>query len=278
LQKRSPNHFVRRVHISPAEILTHFSAKNPDFVGNQAFSPQNGLNKMDLTPAWSKKILWRGLLSMSREQIYHSIILKKQPYREADEIITLYTLELGKLRVLARSLKAAKSKLQQSLQALFLVEVRTAGSRDFPQVIGAEVIQSFAGIRENLRAAKYAFYACELALKFSPDEQKNEPLYFLLRDFFNFLDGCGPDEVLMAPGLAKFKLDLLDAVGLAVPPAGLPSGEAKLLFGELSRSPFANLAVLTLNSASLSALQKYLSQFILKELEREVKSESLMEI
>ncbi len=215
---------------------------------------------------------------MAREQIYHSLILKKQPYREADEIITLYTLELGKLRVLARSLKAAKSKLQQSLQSLFLVDVRTAGSRDFPQVIGAEVVQSFAGIRENLQAAKYAFYACELALKFSPDEQKNEPLYFLLRDFFGFLDGCGPNEDLMAPGLAKFKLGLLEAVGLAVPIAGLPSGDLKLLFMELQQKPFANLIFLPQTLPGMPVLQKYLSQFILKELEREVKSESLMGI
>src|ERR1700679_4253725 len=103
---------------------------------------------------------------MAHEQLYHSIILKKQPYLEADEIITLYTLELGKLRVLARSLKAAKRKLQQSMQSLFVVDVRTAGSRDFPKVIGAEVVQSFSGIRESLESAKYAFYACQLALKF----------------------------------------------------------------------------------------------------------------
>ena len=46
-----------------------------------------------------------------REQHYSAIILKKQPYREGDEIITLFTKEGGKIRCLAKSVKSPKSKL-----------------------------------------------------------------------------------------------------------------------------------------------------------------------
>ncbi len=60
---------------------------------------------------------------MPRENTYLSIILKKQAFKEADELITVYTKEAGKLRVLAKSIKSPKSKLQHGLQVLFLVKI-----------------------------------------------------------------------------------------------------------------------------------------------------------
>ncbi len=211
---------------------------------------------------------------MSHEQIYHSIILKKQPYNEADEIITLYTLELGKIRVLAKSSKAAKSKLQHALQSLFLVEITVAGSKDFPKVIGAEIKQPFSALRENLDAVKQAFYAVELALKFSPDEQVNRPMFFLLQDFFEFLD----KHKNLPFGLAKFKIMLLEALGLGLSLEQVALLEVKDLFMTLKKSSFVSVANLSAPVESLNLLQRQLSDFIGYQLEREVKSEKFMEM
>ena len=54
-----------------------------------------------------------------REIKHTGIILKKQPLGEADELITLFTKEQGKVRVLAKSVKSAKSKLQQNCRLCF---------------------------------------------------------------------------------------------------------------------------------------------------------------
>src|SRR5947208_3391870 len=71
---------------------------------------------------------------MPRENTYQAMILKKQAYAEADEIITFFTFEHGKVRALAKSVKSPKSKLQQKLQALFLVQVTLSHSK-FPKII-----------------------------------------------------------------------------------------------------------------------------------------------
>jgi DNA repair protein RecO len=244
---------------------------------------------------------------MSRETTYQSIILKKQPFGEGDEIITLYTREAGKLRVMAKSTKFSKSKLQHALQSLFLTAITTVGNKGLPKVIGAEVKNAFFHIRENLEAAKISFYAIELALKFTPDEEKNESLFSLLEAFFHFLDSNTDHPETVAMGLAKFKIEFLRSLGLGiqVPPAGAVSnyvgfsnsrggffldagavdyvpvqGRTLEQFMELEQLPFLEISSHAHNNEqsaeSLGELQKLLSGFIVYQLERDVKTESLL--
>lgn len=204
---------------------------------------------------------------MSRELKLTAIILKKQPFKEGDEIITLFTKELGKIRVLAKSVKSPKSKLQQKLQALFLVDVIVTQG-NFPKIIGAEPIKVFQAMRENLQAMKMAFYAIELVLKLTADEQKNEALFNLLEAFLEFLDFEKNRQILNL-GLVKFKIEILENSGLGV------QNNKTDLFLKIKSAGFENLSALGA-SAGLSSLQESLSQFIEYQLERKVKSEKYL--
>ena len=210
---------------------------------------------------------------MSRETKYTAIILKKQPFGEADEIITFFSLETGKIRALAKSVKLAKSKMQNALQTLFLVELALAGRGNLPKIISAEVKDAFPALREDLEAIKPAYYACELVLKFMPDGQSNPELYTLLKDFFKHLEtgrrGYGP-------ALVKFKAGFLNAAGLS-PAAheGLQkeSGSLKVC-KDLEACAFVELDRQTWQG--LEPLQNFLSDFITHHLEREIKSENFL--
>jgi len=234
---------------------------------------------------------------MSRETKCRAIILKKHPFNEGDEIITFYTLELGKVRCLAKSVKQPKSKLQQKLQSLFLVDLSFTHGK-LPKIVSVEPIKVFSQMRENLESLKRAFYAQELVLKFTPDGQKNEPLFFLLENFLEFLDSKNSGSVLDL-ALAKFKLEILRVSGLGVKDS---AGENKPIFfsalrGGFSRQPsadnlkvapevyglflelkdlgFTNLAKVK-NTAGEKDLQNLLSQFIEYQLERKIKSEKYL--
>ncbi len=238
---------------------------------------------------------------MSKENTYQALILKKQPLNEGDEIVTLFTKEYGKMRVLAKSSKFAKSKLQYSLQALFLVNIRTAGS-GLPKITGTEVVQAYANLRENYEAIKTAYYAVELILKFTPDEQKNEALFGLGVDFFTFLDkkNLGGQELVC--GRIKFQISFLDSVGFGIHYhadalydqeiffsnsqgsflLGKPVSDSVLLakesyeqFLQLHSAPFTELSVQAAGAGGkkLAQLEGLLSRFIAYQLEREVKSE-----
>lgn len=210
---------------------------------------------------------------MSREISYTAIILKKQAFNEADEIITFFSREAGKVRGLAKSVKLIKSKLQNSLQNLILAEVVLAGRGHLPKIIGAQARETFRHMRQNLELMKHAFYASELVLRFTPDGQKNAELFDLFLDFLFFLN-ANPAKAGLA--LAKFKAGFLSAAGFsATAHQSLQSQAGQLrLCNELEACAFNRLE--EKSWSNLEPLQKFLSEFIVYHLEREVKSEAFL--
>lgn len=240
---------------------------------------------------------------MSKETTYLSVILKKQPLGEGDEIVTLFTKESGKVRALAKSTKFAKSKLQYGLQVLFLANVAVAGSRGMPRIIGTQVQNAFANIRSNLEAAKRAFFALELVLKFTPDEQPNESLFELLVMFLNFLNSPEISESQLNLGLAQFKIHFLETLGLGVQMpdsteqidhVGFSNSRGGFLVNEdavdyvpvnletleqfqvLQESNFGSDYDGQVLQSKIEPLQHLLSAFLAYQLERDIKSEELL--
>jgi DNA repair protein RecO (recombination protein O) len=236
---------------------------------------------------------------MSRETKCQAIVLKKQPLGEGDEIITFFSKELGKIRCLAKSVKSSKSKLQQKLQGLFLVNLSFTHGK-LPKIISAEPVKVFSTMRENLESLKRAFYAQELVLKFTADEQKNEPLFFLFESFLGYLDSSANEEVLDL-GLLKFKMDILQTLGLGVHDEAASDNQQGVFFSPVSggfnrRASADSLKVssdvyglfLDLRDVDFNHLQKIqhksgekelqnlLSQFIEYQLERKVRSEKFL--
>jgi DNA repair protein RecO (recombination protein O) len=114
------------------------------------------------------------------------IVLKRQNYRETDQIITIWTQEFGKVRVLGRGLRKTSSKLAGSLQDLSHVKCDLTGR--WPTIISANVLNGFRGIRENLAKVAPAYYACELIMKMTADEHPDTRAFDLLLDFLDRLD------------------------------------------------------------------------------------------
>jgi DNA repair protein RecO (recombination protein O) len=143
------------------------------------------------------------------------IILKKQNYKEADQILTLWTKDAGKVRILAKSIRLPKSKLAYAVSDLSLVEVDIVGG-SLPVLIGSKPIRQFKTLHEDLQKMATGFYAAELILKMTADEHPNLSAYSLLSDFLQELDRAGQtvdDHQL----LDRFSLDLLDALGFKFP-------------------------------------------------------------
>ena len=143
------------------------------------------------------------------------IILKKQNYREADQILTVWTRESGKIRCLAKALRLPKSKLSFACQDLSEVELDLVG-KNLPTLIGAKPLRQFKSLREDLKKTAIGFYAVELMLKMTADEHPNLEAFNLLSDFLHNLDeldyAAQYDQLL-----DLFCLNLLDALGFKVP-------------------------------------------------------------
>ena len=143
------------------------------------------------------------------------IILKKQNYREADQIVTVWSREAGKVRCLAKSLRLPKSKLNYALQDLSLVQIELAGRGTLPTLIGAVTLEQHHALKTDLLKMINAFYASELMLKMTADEHPNEPAFELLLAFFGELQSADTSNSFSL--VDRFALELAQALGFGNP-------------------------------------------------------------
>jgi DNA repair protein RecO (recombination protein O) len=142
------------------------------------------------------------------------IVLKKQNYRETDQIVTIWSDEFGKMRVLARGLRRSGSKLAGALQDLSWVKFELTGK--WPTIISAEVVNNFKGIRQNLAKVAPACYACELIMKMTADEHPDSRAFHLLADFLRELSG-NSTEFQAYTLIDIYALNLADILGFGRP-------------------------------------------------------------
>ena len=154
---------------------------------------------------------------MSREKNFQGVVLKKMAFGEADELITFFTKESGKIRILAKSVKLPKAKLQHALQPLFLDEFVITDSRTLPRIIQVTIQETWRYLRESPERVGTALVGLEIVLKATPDESVNTELFTALVSFLRELNSpAGADPDMRGVLLLKFKLELLQAVGLGV--------------------------------------------------------------
>jgi DNA repair protein RecO (recombination protein O) len=143
------------------------------------------------------------------------IILKKQNYKEADQILTIWTESLGKIRVLARGIRLPKSKLVYNLSELAVIEFETTGRKNFPTVISAQIVQNFHRLRQDLLKIASILYAHELVMKMTADEHPNQRVYQILEGFLHKLDES--ETINHYQLLDSFALHLAQALGFGEP-------------------------------------------------------------
>jgi DNA repair protein RecO (recombination protein O) len=117
-----------------------------------------------------------------------AIILKKSVFFEGNEIVVMYTRDNGKLRAVARSVKSAKSKLAFGLQTLFHSDVELTMGKKMPTITGVRTIDTFMNFRERLEVSYLAFFASELILKSTVDEEPNPALFDFFLSYLKHLD------------------------------------------------------------------------------------------
>ena len=145
-------------------------------------------------------------------QKHTGIILKKHPLGEADELLTIYTQDVGKMRVKAVSSRKIKSRLAGNLQSLNEIEFETAG-KNLPILISvrARTINNY--LRKDLKKFASALVGVETLYRLTPDRQGNPRAYEVLVDFLKALGETNREDV----AVRAFQVSLLDCSGYAIP-------------------------------------------------------------
>jgi DNA repair protein RecO (recombination protein O) len=154
-----------------------------------------------------------------RERVYRTqaIVLRRADFGEADRLLTVYTPDRGKLRVIAKGVRKPTSRKSGHVELFSHGEFLVAVGRDLDIVTQAETLEPFVGLRTDLLRTTYAYYVAELADAFTADRDENRPLFDLIRDALGWLSDLGIGEGMLPdylPLLARYyELHLLGLVG-----------------------------------------------------------------
>jgi len=149
---------------------------------------------------------------------YTGIILGKKDVGETDRIYTIYTLESGKVRILAKSVRKANAKLAGFLENFNLAEIFVVKGQGMGKITGSLVVNNFSKIRESLETIQSVFASVELLSKLIKDENGDKKIFDLLKDYLetaNDLAGQKDDFKLEILSLG-FTFKLFEELGYKI--------------------------------------------------------------
>lgn len=117
-----------------------------------------------------------------------AIILKKKNYREADQILTVFSKNFGKLTLLARGIRKTKSRKRGNLELTNQADLFIAKGKTWDIISEVEVLNSFTNLKEDLGKSVYTFQILELIDRLTMEEQEHLSVYNLLLNTLEFLN------------------------------------------------------------------------------------------
>jgi DNA repair protein RecO (recombination protein O) len=148
-----------------------------------------------------------------REHLYKSeaLIIKRINLGEADKILTVFTPNFGKLRVVAKGVRKVTSRLAGHVELFTRSQMLLAKGRNLDIVTQSETVDAFRPLHDDLSRIAHASYAAELLDKLTPDALENYPAYKLVVETYQHLCvDSDPDRVLR-----WYEVQLLGYLGYA---------------------------------------------------------------
>jgi DNA repair protein RecO (recombination protein O) len=146
-----------------------------------------------------------------RERIYRTeaIVLRRTDFGEADRLLTAFTPERGKIKLIAKGARKPTSRKSGHVELFSYGQFLVAVGRELDIITQAETLEPYLPLREDLLRTTYAYYVAELADAFTGERDENRPLFDLLRDAFGWL--CTAQDLALAA--RYYEMHLLGLAG-----------------------------------------------------------------
>ncbi len=139
----------------------------------------------------------------------HAFVLRAHPVGEADQILVALTERDGKLRGVTHASRKSRRRFGGALQPLSHVRLTyfEREGRELVRIDECDLLHSYFGLQQDLRAAGYLSYLAELSEEFSREKQEDEAFYRLLRATLEAVE-AGLDPVWAARYFELWTLQL----------------------------------------------------------------------
>lgn len=117
-----------------------------------------------------------------------AIVLSRRPYRENDSKIIAYSLEYGKLSLIARGTGSIRSKMAGHIEPFCLSDFMIVRGRRCDYIGGVASTDCFSNIKSDLLKLEIAGQACAVFNRLIKEKETDKDLFFILNDYLEFLD------------------------------------------------------------------------------------------
>lgn len=138
-----------------------------------------------------------------------AFVLSNSDFGESDRIVSLFTLEHGRLKGFARGARNSRKRFGPALETFARIHLQLNHKEGLCSLRSADVITLYPGIRGLLSAIAHGLYACELVECLTPEGHPLPRLYRLLASYLERLDSGHVDDA----DRRMFEINLLNILG-----------------------------------------------------------------
>lgn len=141
----------------------------------------------------------------------YAIVLKRRNVGEADRILTVFSKEYGRMRVVAKGIRRVHSRRAPYLEVFSHVSLVLHKGKTWESVSEVTAVHTFSTLRASLPRVSAGYYLCELVDELTPERQEHRDIYTLLLKALGVLDSA--DAVDPVAVTEHFALELLRSLG-----------------------------------------------------------------
>ncbi len=195
-----------------------------------------------------------------------AIALLRRPWREEDSLVTVYTLERGKLQLMVKGAKRLTSRMTAHMEPLTLLELMVIIGKNRPQAAAASSRSLYPKLKGDFDKINAAGFGVSRFNRLLKEDSKDETLFYLLSDFLALLNEAEASAEWYDFLAKMFLLKTLSHLGYApskeqFKKGGLDEESAKTL-ERLSKSSLYEVANISFSKNSFSKINHWLDRWI----------------
>lgn len=117
-----------------------------------------------------------------------AILLRRQDFKEYDQLLTVFTGKRGKIEVVARGVKKIQSKLAGHLQPFCTFDLLVARGKHRDRVAGTRMLENFGHLKSNIDGIAQGSYFNETVDLLTRTEQPDQNTYRLIKTAYQSID------------------------------------------------------------------------------------------
>jgi len=138
-----------------------------------------------------------------------SIVLSCLDYGDSDRIVSLFTLEHGRVKAFARGARKSRKRFGPALEPFARIDAQARIKTGLSSLQQADIVCIYPAIRADLERIAHALYACELVDVITPEGHPLPRLYRLMAAYLDRLE----TETAVAGDRRFFEINLLNILG-----------------------------------------------------------------